>query len=233
MLSVKLLKPPLNATIQYNMSLDTPQLDSSLLESLGGTEEVDTTPAPDTKPLGNRNHTGTTSGTEERALVLLGSGVQAEAVAAALGVTPSRISQLLSREDFAQRVAELRYQALQEHNVRDNEYDSIEDELLAKLRKSLPLMIRPDTILRAIAVINGATRRGQSAPDQITNTQNIVNLILPTVVAERFATNIDNQVIKAGDQELLTMDSGTLLEKLQATQKKRADEYEHTSEEET
>lgn len=149
--------------------------------------------------------------TEDRALSLLGSGVSAEAVALALGVTPSRISQLLSNKEFAAQVATLRYENLQKHNGRDATYDSMEDTLLHKLDKALPLMFRPADILKAIQVINGAKRRGQSAPEQVTNQQNIVNLILPVQIKQKFTTNVHNQVVKTGEQSLLTMPSGNLL----------------------
>lgn len=150
---------------------------------------------------------------ETRALELLGSGIQPESVAAALGVTPSYISQLLSDDEFSQQVTTLRYNALQKHNDRDNSYDSIEDKLLEKLDKSIPMMYKPAEILSAIKVVNAAKRRGQSAPQQITNQQNIVNLVLPTAITQNFVTNINNQVIKAGDQELLTIPSSALLAK--------------------
>jgi len=165
----------------------------------------------------NHYSPGPSSAIEERALNLLGSGVAAESVASALGVTPSRIAQFLSVDAFADKVANLRYKALQEHNVRDGKYDALEDRLLIKLEKSLPLMVRPETILKAMSTVNGAKRRGQSAPEQVTNQQNIVNLVLPAKIAEQFsvAININNQVTKAGGQELLTMPSGNLLKQVE------------------
>ena len=167
---------------------------------------------------------GITSNTEDRALTLLGSGVSAEATANALGVSPSRISQLLSDQTFSNKVATLRYENLQRHNVRDNKYDSIEDELLDKLEKSLAFIMKPQDILRAINTINSAKRRGQSAPDQVINQQNIVNVVLPEVIAQRFTVNIDNQVTRAGGQELLTMPAGNLLKQVEkkAEEKERA-----------
>jgi hypothetical protein len=153
-----------------------------------------------------------TNSIEDRALALLGAGIAAEAVASALGVTASYISQLLSNDEFAEEVTLLRYENLQKHNRRDSSYDTLEDKLLEKLEKALPLMYKPGEVLKALQIVNGAKRRGQSAPEQVTNQQNIVNLILPTVVLEQFATNINNQVIKVGDQELLTLPSNQLLE---------------------
>jgi hypothetical protein len=154
---------------------------------------------------------GLTTSIEARALQLLGSGIAAEATANALGVTPSRISQLLSEQQFSDQVATLRYENLQKHNTRDSAYDSMEDRLLDKLEAAIPLMFKPQEILRGISIINGAKRRGQSAPDQTINQQNIVNLVLPEIIAQRFTVNIDNQVTRAGDQELHTMPASSLL----------------------
>ena len=160
---------------------------------------------------GNVHSKGVTTSTEEKALALLGSVVQAEHVAAALGVTPSRISQLLSDEVFALKVATMRYENLRKHNERDGAIDGIEDQLIAKLKASMPLMIKPDTIIRAFNVVNAAKRRGSSSPEQTVNQQNIINLTLPTQIIQQFVKNTDNQVIKAGEQELITMSSNTLL----------------------
>lgn len=173
------------------------------------------------------------SGVEERALTLLGQGISSESVAAALGVSASRISQLLSNEEFSGQVCALRYENLQKHNVRDTTYDTLEDTLLDRLQKSIPLMFRPLDILKAIQIINGAKRRGQSAPEQIINQQNIVNLILPTQITQKFTTNVNNQVISAGDQNLLTMQAGTLLKKIEASssiENKTHNEYAKSTE---
>lgn len=167
--------------------------------------------------------------TEDRALSLLGSGVQPEAVAAALGVSPSRISQLMSNESFAAQVTELRFNNLQQHNERDNKYDRLEDKLVDKLDKAVPLMFKPGEILKAIQVINGAKRRGQASPEQVRNPQTTVNVILPTQIIQRFTTNLDNQVIKAGDQDLLTMPSGSLLQRVEDKEKSNEQKIEHTS----
>jgi len=159
---------------------------------------------------------GITSGVEEKAINLLGSGVSAEQTASALGVSPSRIAQLLAEKYFADKVSELRYQNLQRHNTRDNAYDSLEDMLLEKLERAIPLLIRPESILKAMQVVNGAKRRGCNAPQTVTNQLNVVALSLPAVIAQRFQTNLDNQVVRAGEQDLLTMPSGNLLKQVEA-----------------
>ena len=168
------------------------------------------------------SHSTATTITEDRALSLLGSGIPAENVAAALGVTAGRISQLLADKDFSEQVASLRYDNLQKHNTRDATYDSLEDRLIAKLEKQMPLIMRPMETVKALQAINGAKRRGQSAPEQVTNQQNIVALVLPTIIAQRFTTNIVNQVVKAGEQELITMQAGNLLARAEGREKERA-----------
>lgn len=158
----------------------------------------------------------TTTSTESRALTLLGQGLGPEVVAAAVGVSASRISQLLSDPAFAAQVAELRYNNLAKHNDRDNKYDILEDTLVKKLEDCLPFMMRPMEILKSIQVINAAKRRGSSAPEAITAQQTVVQLVIPTQIIQSFTTNINNQVIKAGEQDLVTIQSNAMSKMLGA-----------------
>lgn len=152
----------------------------------------------------------TTTTTESRALTLLGQGLNPEVVAAAVGVSTSRISQLLSDPQFASQVSELRFNNLAKHNTRDNAYDELEDTLIEKLKGSLPFMVRPGEVLKAIQVVNSAKRRGSSAPESITQQHTVVQLLMPTQILQNFTTNINNQVIKAGDQDLVTVQSASM-----------------------
>lgn len=155
--------------------------------------------------------TSTHTATEERALKLLGSGLSNSVVASAVGVSESRISQLLADQDFRDKVAELRFASLQKHNDTDATYDSLEDKLLVHLKSALPLIAtKPMELLRAISVINGAKRRGVSAPEQLTAQQTVINLVMPVALTQKFTTNINNQVIQAGAQTLETIQSSVL-----------------------
>jgi len=162
--------------------------------------------------------TNLNTSTESRALTLLGQGIPPNIVAASLGVTESRISQLVSDPNFAAEVAELRFSNLQKHNERDHKYDTLEDKLVQKLEDLLPLMMRPMEVLRAIQTINGAKRRGASAPDSITQQQTIINLTIPTQIIQKFRTNSQNHVVEAGEQTLLTLQSSTLLNKFKTSE---------------
>jgi len=148
--------------------------------------------------------------TEERALALLGSGIAPETVAASLGVSASRISQLLSNDEFASKVATLRYETLAKHNTRDSAYDTLEDALIEKMQDCIPLMHRPMEILKAISVINAAKRRGQSTPESIIEKQQIISLQIPIQIINKFQTNLDGQVTSIGEQSLITIQSGSL-----------------------
>lgn len=152
----------------------------------------------------------TTTTTEERALTLLGSGIAPETVAASLGVSASRISQLLSDEEFASKVATLRYENLAKHNTRDSSYDDLEDRLIEKMQDCIPLMHRPMEILKAISVINAAKRRGQSTPESIIEKQAIIQLTVPVQIINKFQTNIQGQVTSIGEKSLVTIQSGSL-----------------------
>ena len=156
----------------------------------------------------------TYDGIKGKILTMLGNGLSNDIVATAVGVSASYVSQLLSEEAFAMQVTELRFNNLQKHTERDNSYDSIEDQLLDKMRDLLPMMYRPMEVLRAIQVINAAKRRGASAPEQVTINNTVINLNLPKHQMQRFIQNSQGQVVQAGEQTLLTMNSNALLNRV-------------------
>jgi hypothetical protein len=150
--------------------------------------------------------------TEERALKLLAQNIRPELVAGAVGVTPSAISQLISREDFANELATRKVTSLQSHNDRDAKYDSIEDKLIASFEQNMGLMMRPGELLRALQVVNSLKRRGVPSTETALQNTEVVQLSLPSVVVNRFEVNINNQVIKAGGQSVVTVQSHKMAE---------------------
>lgn len=150
------------------------------------------------------------SSTEQRALDLLGQGIEPVIVASAVGVSEARISQLISDPYFSAKVYELRYKTLAKHAKRDNAYDALEEELQEKLKDCLPLMMRPMEILAAIRVINQAKRRsGQLNPSGQTQAP-VIALTLPINIINQFRLDSNNQVIQAGQQALITVQSGNM-----------------------
>lgn len=167
-------------------------------------------------------------GVAGRALTLLGQGHPQSVVASALGVTESRISQLVADPAFAEEVQKLRYENLQSSTKLDEEYNNIEAKLQEKLRKSLPLINKPRDLLAAISVVNSAKRRGAQADAGTTVPQKVVQLSLPTNITQSFTTNINNQITEVRDengnsQTLVTATSGSLDSFVQ--QQQRSAEY--------
>ncbi len=170
-------------------------------------------------------------GLQLRILKLLGSGLSSEIVSTAAGVSASYISQLLAEESFAMQVTQLRFDALQVNNKRDNEYDSLEDTLMEKMKDLVPLMYRPMEILRAIQVINAARRRGSSAPEQVTINNTVINLNLPKHQYAKIMKSIDGQVVQIGNESLTTIPSSMLLNQV-AANKPAALTHSNTTQEE-
>lgn len=148
--------------------------------------------------------------TESRALTLLGQGFAPETVATAIGVSAARISQLLSQDEFAQAVAELRYKQLASHTERDSKYDTLEDQILDRLKQSLSMVFDPMKLAKLLSVVNSAKRRGAAAPEHLTTQQTVVQLNIPTQILQQFQVNLANQVVKAGQQDLITVQSANM-----------------------
>jgi len=150
--------------------------------------------------------------TEERALALLGDGIEPEIVAASIGVTPSYISQLMSREDFRSKVLALRYDNLAEHTTRDKKYYSLEDRLIEKLEQTYEFETSPLKIARILQIVNGVKHRGNTAAQhEVQNTQ-IVNITLPQKASSSFVVNVANQVVSVDNRSVVTLQSQKMLD---------------------
>lgn len=148
---------------------------------------------------------------ESKALALLGLNHPQEAVANALGVSPSRISQLMSIPEFAAEVTKKRYEVLRKHTDRDSLRDEIEDALLLKLKKSLPLLQKPMEINKVLKDINASKRQSASAnPSGTIVNQQVINLTIPAALIRKYKTNSMSQVIEVDDKPFLTAPSEVL-----------------------
>jgi len=72
------------------------------------------------------------------------------------------------------------------------------------------MIFDPMKLAKILSVLNSAKRRGAAAPEHLTTQQTVVQLNMPTQVIQQFITNSANQVIKAGAQELITVQSGNM-----------------------
>ncbi len=145
--------------------------------------------------------------TETKALALLSSGITSAECARALGVTDSYISQLIGDEEFTRKLAEQRFEALRKNNARDNELDELEDTLIAKIKESSRWLVDPMKAAKLFQIVNAAKRRGSSAPASLLEKQTVIRLNMPITLVQKFTLNGQNQIITAGSQDLVTIQS--------------------------
>jgi hypothetical protein len=173
---------------------------------------------PATGSLGNFSPSspGPSSATEERALKFLGEGHSLEITAAACGVSISRISQLLSSEDFSAAVATLRYSNLVKQSKRTEAYEELEDTILARLKQNLSLIFDPMKLARLLQVIATSKPKSSFIPSDLPSAQQTVSLTIPSIVVNQFTTNTFNQVVEinspaaSSPQTLVTIQSSAL-----------------------
>lgn len=149
------------------------------------------------------------------ALTYLDRGATRSQVAATLGITPSAVTQLT--QDRSEAI--------------DSKYDEIEDKLLDQLSRTIPLLVRPLEISKVLATVNAAKRRGYVRAENDTTPTRVMNLQLPTIIQNKFIVNKNNQVISAGAQELVTIQSANVPKLAEATHEStttKEDEYGFT-----
>lgn len=148
--------------------------------------------------------------TESFALELLGANVPQVQVASALGITESAVSQMMANSEFAAKVQKIRFDNARKFNERDNKYEQLEDAMLQKLSDSLPFFSKPHEIIQGLKAVNGAVRRGQASMDNQQMNKPVVQLNLPVAIIQKIVVSGRNEVVKAGEVELVTIDNKQL-----------------------
>lgn len=154
---------------------------------------------------------------------LLGRGLSQVVVANAVGCTEGYISQLLAEEDFAGRVAAMKLAIVEKDSSRGQLVNEIKDELLAKTKRALPMLLRPQEIIAALKVIDGL-KCGDSASGVATGTggtQQIVQVNLPTIIMQNFIKNSQNEIVEVGGRSLATLSPMALKNMLHSTQQQQ------------
>lgn len=104
------------------------------------------------------NFSASLSPTEEKVFTLLCQGLDASVVASTLSLSQSFISQLLSRDEFRAEVAKVRLLAKQKFISRDTLLEEAELMALEKLKKTLPLVVKPSEVARIYQILNSSKR---------------------------------------------------------------------------
>lgn len=149
------------------------------------------------------------SAIRERALNYLTAGASQEQTAKALGVEPSTISYLMSSDvAFADAVATADLGRRQKHNKHDDLASDLECDLLSRLKEASAGIYKPMELAKIYQIVNSGKRRGTSAPAGVNHAnQQVINITLPTTILNRIKMTSQSQIVQAGNQELVTIQS--------------------------
>ena len=174
---------------------------------------------------------------EARIISLLAKNVTVSVIADIVGVTPGYVSQIAA--DNVERIGAIKYDRLVEETNRDDRINSLEDKAIGvvegklKMIEENPFLLKnPMDAVRMLTMVNGLKRRGAKEDNNGVNnngSNTIVNIVLPmhivnkynnaisgnTINSDSVVIDANNNVRVAGEQELVTMPSGTLKLKLE------------------
>ena len=156
------------------------------------------------------NQISTLSGPAQIVLNYISQGVSQEMAAQAAGVTPGYVSQLMRDEAFLEILARKRSEASVKTLERSQRYDSLEDKILKKLDTSLAFCMDPVKLAGILQRVVAAKGRDTGLPVGPTERGEVVSITLPTAAALNFTVNINNQVIQAGAQTLVPIQSALI-----------------------
>lgn len=139
---------------------------------------------------------------------LLAHNMKRVDIAHELGLTPSAITQVAAQLPARE--------ATPDELALDASYDSLESKLLKQLDRTAPLLLRPMEIAKVLSVVNAAKRRGGPLKDKAV-APTILQLNLPVAIQNRFVLNSANQVVSAGQQDLVTIPSAAVAKLAAAT----------------
>lgn len=140
---------------------------------------------------------------------LLTQGVSQSEAARALGITPGAVTQLLEHPEVSAALDKYRLDQIAKSSQIDANYDAIELQLLEQMKKVLPLLMRPGEIAQVLTRVNSAKRRGV-AHTAAAGPAKVLTLNIPAALQAKFVLNAANQVVEAGNQTLVTMQSANI-----------------------
>jgi hypothetical protein len=148
--------------------------------------------------------------TKEQIISLLSQGIPATAVAAALGVTDSYVSQLKSDPELAALITSTDAAKIEKDAVFDNTLERAEMLALEKIEKNLPFA-NMGQAMAAFRILNGARKRADAfAAIQDQSTNITVNLTLPAAAAAKYVVNNSNEIVEVEGQTMITATAKSL-----------------------
>lgn len=148
---------------------------------------------------------------------MLGDGVEASAIARALGCDPSYISQLMADENFAADVTSARVINLTDATNRDRKLSKLEDRAIERLEQTIQWVSKPMEAARILQIVNSTKRRGAELNGaQAQGSAPTVILQLPEAARVTFTLNQASQVVDVDGRSMAPLPSNKLMEMVQA-----------------
>lgn len=148
---------------------------------------------------------------KEKAKNLLSGGVEYSLAARILGCDVSYLSQLMSDPDFAAEVTARQVQNAGDQVQITRKITDLQLKALEKIERLLPYETDLSEIRQCFSALNKATIRTPDVNPDAGKDQQVVPLRLPESITFAFKVDINNEVIQAGEQMLVTMPSQQLL----------------------
>ncbi len=160
---------------------------------------------------------------EDRIVELAGANVPNHIIASTVGCDASYVTQILSKEQNAERVAELRGHRAAKMIERDGKIEQIEDLALDRALQLVPMQTDVMKVARIFQVFNGAKKSSDHGINPTANgTGTTVILELPHATEVQFKiTAKDRQVIEVEGRSMVPMQSHLVQKQLRDIQANR------------
>lgn len=152
---------------------------------------------------------------------LLGCGLPTTVVASTVGCDPSYVSQLLEDDEFKSGVLLARAQQTEELVTRDKNWNAVEDLALEKALQMLPLVSRPNDLIRIATFANAAKRRAGEYTGMHESQAAVVNITLPAGASVHFQMNANSQVVEVDGRSMASLPTKHLTERLKERREAR------------
>jgi transcriptional regulator with XRE-family HTH domain len=159
----------------------------------------------------------------DRIMELLGQGLSGSVVAAAVGVTPSYVSQLLENEDFRLEVSIRRAGKAEAGLARDNSWDGVEKLAIGKMFEIMEkgLISRPNDLIRIAQIANSAKRTAKELESADGAGAPTVVISVPEAAIVHFKMNSESQVIEIDARSTEALPTSQLQKQLAARRASR------------
>lgn len=147
------------------------------------------------------------SDTRAKALEYLSIGISPTQAAKALGVTDAVLSKLMDEPEFVQELADRKFARTHKATTQDDALDSLESQITKQLAQSVGTIYDPMKLGRLLQQVSAVKRRGGPVTNGDNTPTKVIELHMPVAIMSRFVLNEHNQVIAAGGQDLVTIQS--------------------------